>query len=237
MLQKMCDREGLGDILAEGPARAAEKLGPEAEPFVVAVKKQSFPMHECRTRHGQALGYALSPTGADHMHNFWDGSLANEPLSEDLKELGVYTAVSQTELNPDKVRAYTAVTNWQWVYNHVGQCMFMPWSRQQMVELVSALTGWQTNIWELLKAGERGVTLARVFNLREGFGRKDDTLPPRMNTPHVSGTLNEKPIDPEELDENVSTFYGMMGWDTENGVPTLAKLQELDIEWAADELD
>ncbi len=237
LTRQICEREGLGDLLAEGPEIAASEIGPEAEAFVIDVKGQPFPMHECRTRHGQGLGYAVSPTGADHMHNLWDEGLASESLGENLKELGVYTPVPQTELNADKVRAYTAVTNWQWVYNHLGHCMFIPWSRDQMVELVRAITGWQTNVWEMLKAGERGVTLARVFNVREGFGREDDTLPPRMNTPHVSGTLNEKPIDPEVLDEYVSTFYGMMGWDTKDGIPTLAKLQELDIAWAADELD
>ncbi len=70
--------------------------------------------------------------------------------------------------------------------------------------------------------------------MREGLTRKDDVLPRRMSMPHVSRTLNEKPIDPEVLDEHVSMFYGMMGWDSETGVPTLAKLQELDIEWVAD---
>ncbi|HHX44326.1 MAG TPA: aldehyde ferredoxin oxidoreductase, partial [Chloroflexi bacterium] len=83
---------------------------------------------------------------------------------------------------------------------------------------------------------ERGVTLARVFNLREGLTRKDDVLPPRMRMPHKSGTVNEKPVDPEVLDENLSVYYGMMGWDPETGVPTLAKLQDLDIEWAAEHL-
>jgi len=105
-----------------------------------------------------------------------------------------------------------------------------------MVELVRGITGWQTNVHELLRVGERGVTLARVFNMREGLTRKDDVLPLRMRTPHKSGTVNEAPIDPEVLDEAVSTFYGMMGWDPETGAPTLAKLQDLDIEWAAEHL-
>ncbi|NLD74029.1 MAG: aldehyde ferredoxin oxidoreductase, partial [Chloroflexi bacterium] len=86
----------------------------------------------------------------------------------------------------------------------------------------------------LMKVGERGVTMARVFNLREGWTRADDVLPPRMNRPFVTETVNEKPIDPEVLDEHLSMFYGMMGWDTETGVPTRSKLQELDIEWIAD---
>lgn len=235
--RQICEREGLGDLLAEGPRRAAAKIGPGAEMFVIDVKGQPFPMHECRTRHGQALGYAVSPTGADHMHNFWDAGMANDPVGEDLQSLGVYESVPQTELNAHKVRAYTVVTNWQWIHNHLGHCMFIPWSRDQIVDLVRGITGWNTNLWELLKVAERGVTMARVFNMREGLGRKDDVLPPRMRMPFVTETINEKPIDPEVLDENLSTFYGMMGWDPETGRPTLAKLQELDIEWAAEQLD
>ena len=236
LTRMICEREGIGDLLAEGPTRAAEKLGPAAKQFVIDVKGQPFPMHECRTRHGQGLGYAVSPTGADHMHNFWDEGLANSPVPENLQDLGVYTSVPRTELNADKVRAYTPVTNWQWLHNHLGNCMFIPWTRDQIVELVRAITGWQTNVHELLRVGERGVTMARVFNLREGMTRADDVLPPRMRMPHKHGTVNEKPIDPEVLDENVSTFYGMMGWDPETGTPTLAKLQDLDIEWAAEHL-
>lgn len=237
MTRRICVREpGLGDLLAEGPVIAAKKIGKGAELYAIHVKGQPFPMHECRTRHGQALGYAVSPTGADHMHNFWDEGLSKEPLNDSLQSLGVYTPVPATELNADKVRAYIPVTNWQWVHNHLGHCMFVPWSRDQMVEIVRAITGWKTTVHELLMVGERGVTMARAFNLREGFTRKDDMLPARMNQPFVSGSVNEKPVDPEVLDENLSTFYGMMGWDEQTGVPTLAKLQQLDITWVADHL-
>ncbi|MCG2769355.1 MAG: aldehyde ferredoxin oxidoreductase family protein [Anaerolineae bacterium] len=236
IVRQIGEREGLGDLLAEGPQRAAARIGRGAERFVLAVKGQPFPMHECRTRHGQALGYAVSPTGADHMHNIWDGVLDRDVLGEDLQSLGIYRSVSQTELNADKVRAYTLVTNWKWLDNHLGLCAFISWSSDQKMELIRAITGWQTNVWEQLKVAERGVTMARVFNLREGLTRADDVLPPRMRTTFVSGTLNEKPIDPSVLDENLTIFYGMMGWDPQTGVPTLAKLQELDIEWAKEHL-
>ncbi len=232
--RRICEREGLGDLLAEGPHIAAQHIGPEALPFVIGVKGQPFPMHECRTRHGQALGYAVSPTGADHMHNFWDAGMSKEPLGEDLQELGIYESVPQTVLNPEKVRAYTYSTNWTWVDNHLGSCAFMPWSRDQVVGLVRAITGWKTNIWELLKTAERGVTMARVFNMREGFSRKDDVLPMRMNTPFKTESINEAPVDPEVLDEHLTLFYSMMGWDPETGMPTTAKLHELDIAWVAD---
>jgi len=237
LTRQICEREGLGDLLAEGPLAAARKIGSGAERYVLHVKGQPFPMHECRTRHGQALGYAVSPTGADHMHNFWDGSMAKEPLPESLRSLGVYQSVPQTELNYHKVRAYTYVTNWQWLHNHLGHCMFIPWSREQIVQLVRAITGWETNMWELFKVAERGVTMARVFNLREGLGRRDDVLPERVATPFVTKTVNEKPVPPEVLDEHVSIFYGMMGWDPETGVPTGPRLQELDIAWVQEQLE
>jgi len=236
LTRQICEREGLGDLLAEGPLIAVKRIGKGCDEYMIHVKGQPFPMHECRTRHGQGLGYAVSPTGADHMHNYWDGSQANDPVGEGLQSLGVYDAVPQTELNAAKVRGYTVTTNWQWVHNHLGHCMFIPWSRDQIVDIVRAITGWQTTVYELLKVAERGVTMSRVFNMREGLTRADDTLPIRMNTHHVSGVVNEEPIDPEVLDEHVSMFYSFMGWDPETGKPTVGKLQELDIEWAAEYL-
>ncbi|MFN2155678.1 MAG: aldehyde ferredoxin oxidoreductase family protein, partial [Anaerolineae bacterium] len=234
LTRMICEREGLGDLLAEGPTRAAEAIGNGAEAYVLDVKGQPFPMHECRTRHGQALGYAVSPTGADHMHNIWDGGLAREPVGEGLQSLGIYESVPESVLNATKVRAYTFNVNLRWIDNMIGLCNFIPWSRDQRVQIVRAITGWETNVWELMKAGERSVTMARAFNMREGITRKDDVLPPRMRVPHVSGTVNEKPVDPEVLDEAVTLFYGLMGWDPETGEPTQAKLHELDIAWVAD---
>ncbi|HUT18956.1 MAG TPA: aldehyde ferredoxin oxidoreductase family protein [Anaerolineae bacterium] len=234
LTRMICEREGLGDLLAEGPTRAAKVIGNGAEAYVLDVKQQPFPMHECRTRHGQALGYAVSPTGADHMHNIWDGGLAREPVGERLQSLGIYGSVPETVLDATKVRAYTFSVNLGWIDNMIGLCSFIPWSRDQRVQIIRAITGWETNVWELMKAGERCVTMARAFNLREGLTRADDVLPPRMQVPHVSGTVNEKPVDPEVLDDAVTLFYGMMGWDERTGEPTRAKLEELDIAWVSD---
>ncbi|MGC9361059.1 MAG: aldehyde ferredoxin oxidoreductase family protein [Anaerolineae bacterium] len=227
-------REGIGELLAEGPRAAAAKIGPEALPFVIDVKGQPFPMHECRTRHGQALGYAVSPTGADHMHNYWDEGQEKDPLGDKLLELGVYQQAGRTEMTTAKVWAYTATTNWQWVHNMLGHCMFVPWTRRQMVDLVRAITGWETNLHELLMAGERCVTMARAFNLREGFTRTDDRLPLRTRELFKTERLNERPVDPEELDEAITLFYGMMGWDAETGTPLPATLHRLDIAWVAE---
>jgi aldehyde:ferredoxin oxidoreductase len=232
MVRQIGERVGLGDLLAEGSTFAAQKIGRGAEAYAINVKGQPFPMHEGRTRHGQALGYAVSPTGADHMHNIWDEGFARDPVGEGAYSVGVYEPIPPTVLNAAKVRAYTNTANWQWLKNSLCLCMFVPWSDDQIVEMVRVITGWKVSKWELLKAGERSVTMARLFNLREGLTRVDDTLPARMSTYHVSGTVNEKPVTPEVLDEAITLFYGMMGWDPQTGVPTNGKLHELDIAWA-----
>jgi aldehyde:ferredoxin oxidoreductase len=228
LIRRIGEREGLGNLLAEGPNASIEKIGPESRQFSIDVKNQYFPMHECRARHGQALGYAVSPTGADHMHNIWDHSVAGDPPGEGAQELGIYEPVSPTVLNAQKVRAYMYAMHWSSLHNHLGHCMFLPWSRGQIAELTGAVTGWSSSAWELMKVSERTTTMARLFNLREGLTRADDRLPERISKP----LRNYPGVTPEALQDALTTYYGMMGWDPETGMPTRAKLQELDIEWA-----
>jgi len=93
---------------------------------------------------------------------------------------------------------------------------------------VRATTGWNSTTWELMKVGERALTLARCFNLREGFGPADDRLPSRFFEPFTSGPLEGVAMDPVALDEAKNAYYRMMGWD-EEGRPTREKIQELGI--------
>jgi aldehyde:ferredoxin oxidoreductase len=72
--------------------------------------------------------------------------------------------------------------------------------------------------------------MARVFNLREGFSSKDDTLPERIFEPLEGGALQGKRIDREEFEKALKTYYLMMGWD-DNGVPLESKLEELELDW------
>lgn len=236
LTRQIGERTGLGALLGEGPKMAAAKIGRGAEQYALHVKGQPLPMHEGRVRHGQALGYAVSPTGADHCHNFWDHAMLHDPVREDLQGWGIYEPMPMNELNAHKVHAYMHVSNWAWLDNHLGMCLFVPWSVDQTVELVRTITGWKTNAFELQMVAQRGVTLARVFNVRAGLTRADDVLPIRLSKPfNTSGAGFEKPVDPRVLDEHVGVFYGMMGWDPETGVPTRARLQALDVEWAIED--
>jgi len=214
MVEMIANRQGIGDLLAEGSKRAAEKIGKGASDFAMHVKGQEFPMHEPRWKQGMGLGYAVSPTGADHMQGTHDAG--------------------STDIGPNKVRRFMYSQFWSSFQNCAGMCMFLPYSHNQTTEIVNALTGWNVTDWDMMKVGERGLNLARVFNMREGFTKADDTFPKRAHEAFASGPIAGIGYGEERLSEAVSLYYDMMGWDRETGVPREAKLQELDIEWVAD---
>ncbi|MFN2132540.1 MAG: aldehyde ferredoxin oxidoreductase C-terminal domain-containing protein, partial [Anaerolineae bacterium] len=149
---------------------------------------------------------------------------------------GVLETVELESLGPEKVRASLYHSIREIVGNCVPICLFTGWSLTDLAVMVQAATGWNMTDHELYKVGERAWTLARVFNAREGFTPEDDTLCPRSFGPTTSGALQEGGIDMEELREAMHTYYAMAGWDPETGVPTPAKLHELDVAWAIEYL-
>jgi aldehyde:ferredoxin oxidoreductase len=98
-----------------------------------------------------------------------------------------------------------------------------------MTRLIRSVTGWNVSLFELMKVGERAMNLTRVFNIRDGFTSDDDLIPKRFFQKQPYGAL-ESAIDPETFLQAKETYYRMQSWD--NGVPSKAKLAELNIEWA-----
>jgi aldehyde:ferredoxin oxidoreductase len=227
LTEMIARREGFGDLLADGPQAFIDKYGPEARKKFVGVKNQALPMHESRVRHGHALGYAMSPTGADHMHNFWDVAMAMDPVSEDMQAMGDYQSAKETVLNERKVRAYTYGSSWSWIFNIIGCCMYIPWPKERMVNLINAITGWNTNMFELLLTCKRMVTMARLFNLSQGLGKNDDELPEIYYE-----DIGKYPgINRGDFTAGRELFYSLMGWDQENGIPLDHTLVDLDLKW------
>jgi len=230
-------REGIGDILAEGVARAASRIGKGAEEFALHVKGQEIPMHEPRYKQGLGLGYAISPKGADHTMSLHDSMYASEgPLLESTRALGILEPLALDDLSPAKVRMVVYHSCWQHLLDCLVMCNFMPFNYRQVEELVCGVTGWNSTVYELMKVGERCLAITRAFNIREGLGRKDDLLPQRFFTPLPSGPLQGVGIDKDKFEQAKETFYSMLGWDKIDGVPGLGKLQELGIEWVFDYL-
>ena len=230
LVEMIANREGLGDILAEGVKRAAEKIKNGADKFAMHVKGQEIPMHEPRLKQGLGVGYAVSPTGAEHMANLHDTSIASEKSVAAHSAIGILEPLEIDDIGIKKVRALVYITNWRNLLNALLICYFTPWDYVDIPEIVRAVTGWYTSSWELMKVGEKITTMARAFNIREGLTKKDDWLPERFFQPHTSGALAETAIKPDELKNAIMTYYKMMGWD-EDGIPTKSKLEELELDW------
>ena len=229
VLEQMGHRKGIGNILADGSRRAAQAFGGGWE-YLVEVKGQEASMHEPRLKRGLGLGYAVSPTGADHCHNMHDTGLAGAGW-EKLRPLGILEGAPIESLGPEKARLFKAQMQMRILANCLSVCSFPPWRFTEYVDLVQAVTGWDVTMHELVKVAERTLTLARVFNLREGLTKKDDWLPPRFFTPQTSGALSETSVNPEELRDAIDSYYEMMGWTLE-GVPTRGTLYGLGVGWA-----
>ncbi len=228
-------REGLGDILAEGAHRAAKKIGKGAEKFAMVIKGQELPMHDPRGKVGLGIGYAVSPTGADHMHNMHDPEFAR--VNSTMSALGILEPSPADDLSPTKVRMFRYLVNWAHFKNCASWCMFVPYDPNGMSELVNAATGWKTSAWELMKVGERAMVLARLFNAREGLTTKDDRLPERLYSGVSTGPQAGKGMDRAAFQEALNNYYAMCGLDAKTGGPTAATLHELDRGWAVAELD
>lgn len=233
MVEQIALRRGLGDLLAEGVARAAKKIGSGAEEFAFHIKGQELPMHEPRWKQGMGVGFSMSPTGADHCHNIHDSAYTEmTPSLEMLNAVGILEPMPLNDLSPAKIRLFKYYSEFIHLLNCSVCCYFVMAlglvGFDRITQLVRSVTGWDTTFFELLKIGERAANLARVFNLREGFTAQDDNMPQRFFTPHGSGPLKIA-LDPEAFQQAKETYYDMTGWP--NGVPSAGKLGELGIEW------
>ena len=235
MIEKIAKREGLGNLLSQGVARASKDIGHGAEEYALHIKGQELPMHEPRWKQVLGVGYIVSSTGADHCHNIHDSNYTGlTPLLEDLKALGILEPLPVDDLSPAKVRMLTYHSNWIHFLNSAVCCFFVMVyglvGFQRVSDLVSAVTGWNTSVFELEKVGERVANLGRMFNLMHGFPPQDDVMPQRFFTPQASGPLQGVVLDQETFLKAKEAYYEMMGWP--GGRPSHVKLGELGIEWA-----
>jgi aldehyde:ferredoxin oxidoreductase len=113
--------------------------------------------------------------------------------------------------------------------NSIGLCIFLGYDDDRTLELLRAATGWDLDQQELRTVVSRGLSLARMFNLREGMSSEDDRLPQRLHEPLLKGPLSDKRLSREDVKTIVRDYYRQQGWDPESGAPLLGTLQALDI--------
>jgi len=244
MIEKIAHREGLGDLLSQGSYLAAQKIGKGSEKFIHQVKRQEIPMHDPRLKTGVGLQYALSDYGADHM------KAAHDPFFKDkdsvgikeMKGLGILEPVSPTDIGEKKVALFKLLDIYWTVFDILGVCDFgyVPRSvgtMEELLEIIKSATGWKTTWFELMKLGERSINMARIFNYREGFTSQDDTLPEVFYHNFKGGPLDgQGAINKEDFQKALRLRYQLMGWNPDTGIPTPAKLIELDLDWLIEEV-
>ncbi len=230
LIELIAKREGVGGLLADGVARLAQRIGRGSEEFAMQVKGLEAGMHEPRLKLGLGLGFMVNPHGADHNCNIHDTLYhAMGSKLEELNPLGILEPVPRDDIGPRKVALFRFAQLKDIVFDSTGVCNFLPYSFEQLADVTAAVTGWNTGVMEQLRVAERILTMARLFNIREGFTAADDKLPRRYFQPKTDGALADKSLNPEKMEKAKSYYYTLMSWDAHTGVPAPERLEELGI--------
>ena len=217
-------REGFGDVLAEGSARLAEKLGPEAKKFLHSVKSLEMPAHSARALKGMSIGYATGTRGGSHHDARPTPQYAPDFDRRSLEGKPAWAVRSQNFTAVDDSLVLCRFTS-----ERGGYGMYL---NDSYVRMINAATGWDLDLPELERIGERICTLERAFNVREGVSRKDDTLPWRIqHEPIPDGPSKGTFCPPEELDKMLDEYYELRGW-SKDGIPTPERLRALGLDFA-----
>jgi aldehyde:ferredoxin oxidoreductase len=211
--------EGFGKLVGEGSKRLAARYGPEAEQYAMNVKGMEFPGYDPRGIQGMSLAFATSTRGACHLR-------ATMYVPE------LFQGVLDRLTVKGKAGTLKGMQELFTVLDCMIICKFgarnaFANSWEHMTALTNAATGFGYTEEGLKQVGERVWTVERLFNLREGFSREDDTLPDRLFTlPIHDGPSKGAVVDRDDFDREMTSYYTLWGWDSQ-GVPkkeTLAKL-------------
>lgn len=232
VLRMMAFREGIGDILSDGTKAAAQKIGKGSDKFAMNIKGLEMPAYDVRGAKAHGLNYATAYTGADHNKGYAFQEIFGIPVPWEVDRLAIEGKGKLTKWNQD-VRAVTC--------DCATMCAFIldtalpATSTQNTAALMEAITGLSFTADEVQRVGERLNNLAKAFNMREGFTRADDTFPERLMTePLKDGGSKGQLISKDDLKKMLDEYYTERGWDTQTGVPTRTKLEELGLGAVAD---
>jgi len=222
LTKKIALLEGIGGWFKEGIIGAAKIIGPEAKDIIVQVKNMDYPAHDPRCFLSLGVNYATGTRGACHMRGCTMGTYFPE-IHTDKEEAynSIETAALQTFINQN-INSF---------FNQATLCYFMTdqggLSITQILELFNLITGWNWTLKELFNAGRRAFTIQRLINVRDGFSRKDDTLPKKMTIAAKEGPREGKaPIPHNKI---LDDYYRLRAWDR-NGYPTNETLKRIGLD-------
>jgi aldehyde:ferredoxin oxidoreductase len=227
LIEQTIKKVGLGEWISRGAKELAKHFGCEEE--AVQVNGLEVPYHDPRGGSGMALVYATSPRGA--CHNQSDYFLID--IGQVLTELGM----DQRERlgGGEKARNVAIHQDWRTITNSLVLCLFANVPVQSILELVNAACGYEMNLEDFLRTGERGWNIKRAINNRLGLTAKNDCLPKAFQKPYDDqppGTDNFVP----DIENMLTAYYKVRGWDSYTGYPSKEKLNSLGLEWIAEDL-
>ena len=227
LTDRIIRRDGIGDILADGVQRAAQRIGNGSERYAVHAGGQELPMHDSRLDPGYAIAYACEPTPGRHTISCYQYASL----------FGVKTAFPRARRmirrargkQAKQVQAYAAGSFFMQLLNCSGMCMFGALtSLLPVVDYLNAATGWDLSPDAYLLAGERILSLRKAFNVREGIRPDGAPLNHRASgvEPLSGGPTKGVTLD---MDALIREYQGTVGWDAVTGGPTMETLKRLSI--------
>ena len=231
----------LGRVLSQGSERAAKIWGNGADECLITVKGSEAPAHMPQAKRSLALIYAVNPFGADHQSSehdpYYEEGVADFNLDR-LKQIGLGSPQPLYSLSEEKVRFAYQTQLFYSMLDSAELCQFVygpTWTlydANDTAKMINFVTGWDITVEELLEVGARRLNLFRIFNVREGLGRKDDKLPKKFfKQLQGTGPTSNFALTHQEVEKALDDYYRLAGWSTE-GIPTQQTLEKLDIAWA-----
>lgn len=233
LVHKIGKREGIGDFLAEGSKAMSEKLGQGSERYAMHVKGLELPAYDSRAAKITGLAYATANRGGDHITAYIEGpAFMSMPFlivdEGEVDESGILEIPEETRVVKEYEDAFG-------VFDAISGCKFMGMvlTGEDWAILIESLLGYEFSEKDFRILGERIYNIERVYNVREGLTRDDDTLPKRLlEEPLPDGPAKGQTVN---LDPLLDAYYEYRGWD-KNGVPTPEKLTELGLEYYIDKM-
>jgi aldehyde:ferredoxin oxidoreductase len=242
MLMKIVRREGFGDLLAEGSAIAAQKIGRGAEKYICHAKGGDVDQVDIRTLKGCALSDAVSSRGADPQRG-WPGVEFYPMKPEKAQRLYGHPEAANPRSYEGKGRLVNYYASLCAMCDALGICKFSSaWfgtsiGLKEMGELLAAATGVDFDEEGMKQIAARINNVERAFLVREGITRKDDTIHGRaMEEPVPSGPYKGERLEKEGMDKMLDDYYEVVGWDKATGAPTRKTLESLGLVDVAEEL-
>jgi len=211
LIEKIGNRDGIGDLFAQGTKRASEVIGQGSDYF--AIQSAGMEISGVNIKGAMSMGLVMATSDfASHTRCWSATDEMNGNLT--LEEVPEYVMNAQDEIN---------------ARNSLIVCDFLPFGFDRLAQVLNKATGFNFTEESIMKSGERIFNLARLYNIKNGRTKKDDTIPGRfLNEKMIAGILEGKVMSKEFFNDLVQKYYKIRGWD-DNGIPLKEKLKELNV--------